>query len=435
MITITSEFIGENWTVIQDGGICPVSLIEWDEGDAYTQASIGTNVGSTVLGALVLEDRAVSDFSIIVRFSKEAFVDRTTIYVAPDGGRYGVSGERRTKDGDRRMDVRLPHLLSSLDSRRIGLIETDLLANRSICVVGLGTGGVHIAIELAKAGVGRFSLLDEDRLEIGNISRHHAGVSFVGRRKVYAARDLLLETNPGVMVDVYPFHAEGKRHNELRTIISNSDLVICATDNRPSKLLVNALCVETDRPCIFGGAFRRAYGGQVLRVRPHQSCCYHCFVLAMPDTEADREISSETDALAIAYTDQPAEVQPGLSVDVAPISIMATKLALQELIRGKKSCLHVLDPDLSANWYLWINRAEPGTKYASWPPMSESSDAMTVLRWYGIHLDIDPSCPTCGDFEQALKDSYGVDGGSSHAPESRPFPSLLTHDQEPSRWN
>ena len=422
MITITSDFIDDNWNSIRDGRVCPISLLEWDDGDAYTQSFLGASVGNTVLGALVLEDKSVTDFEIVVRLTKDTPVDGTTTYSAPDGSQYRVTGERYIKGGEQTLDVSVPHLSASLNSRRAGLLETDVLAHRSICVIGLGTGGVQIALELAKAGVGKFSLIDQDRLEVGNISRHHAGISFVGRRKVHAARDLLLENNPAAIVDVYPFHAEIQYQDELRTIISDSDLVICATDNRPSKLFVNALCVQSARPAIFGGAFRRAYGGQVLRVRPHDSACYHCFVLAMPDTEADREISSEADALAVAYTDRPVPVEPGLALDVAPISVMAAKLALQELIRNVESSLHVLDRDLEANWYLWINRPEPGTEYASWPPLSESSDEMTVLRWYGIHLDIDPGCPTCGDFEKALKEQYGVQGSSLGSPQLRSFP-------------
>ena len=422
MITITSDFIDDNWNSIRDGCVCPISLLEWDDGDAYTQSILGASVRNTVLGALVLEDKPVSDFAIVVRLTKQAAVDGATTYEAPDGSQYQVTGELRTKEGQQALHVNVPHLSASLNSRRAGLLETDVLAHRSICVIGLGTGGVHIALELAKVGVGKFSLVDEDRLEVGNVSRHHAGISFVGRRKVHAVRDLLLETNPGAIVDAYPFHAEAQHQDTLRTIISDSDLVICATDNRPSKLFVNALCVQSARPAIFGGAFRRAYGGQILRVRPHDTACYHCFVLAMPDTEADREVSSEADALAIAYADRPMPVEPGLALDVAPISVMAAKLALQELIRNVESSLHVLDRDLEAGWYLWINRPEPGTEYASWPPLSDSSDEMTVLRWYGIHLDIDPGCPTCGDFEKALKEQYGVEGGSLASPESRPFP-------------
>ena len=421
MITITTDFLDDNWNRIRQGQVCPVPLLEWDDGDAYTESILGASVINTVLGALVLGDAPAPGFPIVLRLGNEPASDGTATYQAPDGRQYQIAGARYTNDGQETLQVSVPHLGTSLNSRRAALLETDVLADRSICIIGLGTGGIQIALELAKAGVGKFSLIDQDRLEVGNISRHQAGISFVGRRKVYASRDLLLESNPAATIDVYPFHADPQHQEKLRQIIADSDLVICATDNRASKLFVNALCVETGRSAIFGGAFRRAYGGQILRVRPRDTACYHCFVLAMPDTEADREISSEADASSIAYTDRPVPVEPGLALDVAPISVMAAKLALHELIQNVQSMLHVLDRDLEACWYLWINRPEPGTEYASWPPLSESSDEMTVLRWYGIHLDIDSGCPTCGDFGQALKEQYGVQGGSLSVPESRPL--------------
>ena len=429
MITITSDYIDDHWNRIRDGHICPVALLEWDDGDAYTESILGACGGNTIHGALILGDKPIVDFPIVLRITEDAAVEGTNLYQAPDGTEYRLVGERHTKDGREKLRVDVPHLHASLNSRRAALLETDILAQRSICVIGLGTGGIHIALELAKAGVGKFSLVDHDRLEVGNVSRHQAGISFVGRRKVNAARDLLLESNPWAKVDVYAFHAETQYQEELRTIISNCDLVICATDNRPSKLFVNALCIESGRPAIFGGAFRRAYGGQMLRVRPHDTACYHCFVLAMPDTEADREVSSEEDASSIAYSDRPVPVEPGLALDVAPISLMVAKLALHELLRNVQSSLHVLDHDLEANWYLWINRPEPGTEYAAWPPLSDSSDEMTVLRWYGIHLDTDPGCPTCGDFAKALEDQYGIEGGSLGMPETRSFPPTNRQDR------
>ena len=422
MITLTSEFIDENWRTVKAGGVVPVSLFEWDDGDAYTQSSLGVLPGRIVFGALVLDDTPVSDFPIVVRFTKASTPTTTTLYDTPDEERYLVTGERRKAGRVDMQEVSVPRLRSSLASRRAGLLETDLLVGRSVTVIGLGTGGVQIALELAKAGVGNFSLVDPDRLEIGNISRHQAGISFVGRRKVFAARDLIRESNPAAKVDVYPIRAEASNEQQLRRVILGSDLVVCATDNRPSKLFVNGLCVETGITAIFGGAFRRAYGGQILRVRPSASACYHCFVLAMPDTEADREVSSEDDAAAVAYSYRPVLVEPGLALDVAPISIMASKLAIQELIRNEDSSLHILDKDLDAGWYLWVNRPEPGTAYASWPPLSESSDQMTILRWYGVYLDKDLGCPTCGDFREALKKQYGIEGGAVAAPQSRPFP-------------
>jgi len=33
---------------------------------------------------------------------------------------------------------------------------------------------------------------------------------------------------------------------------------------------------------------------------------------------------------------------------------------------------------------------------------------MTILRWYGIELEKEIYCPTCGDFEKGLKDTYNI---------------------------
>ncbi len=132
----------------------------------------------------------------------------------------------------------------------------------------------------------------------------------------------------------------------------------------------------------------------------------------MPDEASDVEISSATDAAEIAYSDQPVAVEPGLSLDVSPIANMLTKLALLELLADKKTSLGILQRDYDAPWYLWLNRPEPGTQYASLPPLSESSDEMTINRWYGIYFDRDTECPACGDFISALAGAYGLDPAS-----------------------
>jgi len=138
--------------------------------------------------------------------------------------------------------------------------------------------------------------------------------------------------------------------------------------------------------------------------------------MVMPEKEADHEISSQENANAIAYSDRPVAVEPGLSMDVAPIAIMIAKLALQELIIGKETTLHMLDEDFDAGLYRWGNRPEPNTDYATCPPLSKSNDEITILRWYGVYLDKDPGCPTCGDFEKAIREKYGIDPGMAPLP-------------------
>ena len=407
VVTITADYIDSHWPELVDTGILRIKLSEWDEGDAYTLSEIGPLPGYVrALGAVVLGDIDVGDCSVVIRLQEDG--DEGTLYQCPTGKEYRVTAKRIRRQTEDKMDVRVDTISECISSRRRGLVESDLLEDKSVIVIGLGTGGMTVGLELARAGVGRFVLIDSDRLEIGNVSRHSAGVSLVGRRKVAVAKDLIRETNPLSVVETHAMKADYETRAILEDLIQHCDLVVCATDDRPSKLFVNALCVEADRPAIFGGAFRRAYGGQVLRVRPHQSACYHCFVLSMPETEADREVSSEDDADAIAYSDRPVQIEPGLSMDVAPIANMVSKLALQELIADKHTTLHILDKDFDADWYFWINRAEPNTKYSSLPPLSESADEMTILRWYGVYLTKDSGCPTCGDLEGALIEQYGL---------------------------
>jgi hypothetical protein len=154
--------------------------------------------------------------------------------------------------------------------------------------------------------------------------------------------------------------AKGSFENRetIAGLVQATDLVICGTDNRQSKLLINELCVSANKPAVYGGAFRRAYGGQILRVRPKHSPCQQCFVSALPDEASDVEVSSQDEADAIAYSDRPVAVEPGLSLDVLPIAMQLAKVVLLELLADKSSTLNVLKRDFDAPWYLWLNRPE-----------------------------------------------------------------------------
>ena len=418
MIVISSEYLDKNWELLNSDGSLPTTFSKWDGGDTYTLAEIGRLPSSSLVeGVVTLREEILETYPVVIQLSPSITPGTSTDYSAPDGNAYSVIGNTKNSIGFITSEVRIENIYEKLDQRRRGILESYLLKGKVVLIIGLGTGGIVTAQELAKSGVGEFILIDHERLEVGNISRHSAGISFVGRRKVAAAKDLIQEIDPSINVRVHPIRADAAHQEIIKSEIEQADLVICATDNRPSKLFINTICVELDKTVLFGGAFRRAYGGHIIRVKPYKSACFQCFVMSMPDEEADREISSQEEADAIAYSDMPVAVEPGLSMDVAPIALMVAKLSLQELIIGKKSTLHMLDEDFEASWYLWINRPEPETQYASLPPLSHSADEqMTILRWYGIELLKEEHCPTCGDFEAGIRAQYQLDSG----PESLP---------------
>ena len=58
--------------------------------------------------------------------------------------------------------------------------------------------------------------------------------------------------------------------------------------------------------------------------------------MLLPEQAQDQEISNRRAAEGLAYADRPVAIEPGLSTDIAPISLMVVKLAIQELLKDQK---------------------------------------------------------------------------------------------------
>lgn len=287
---------------------------------------------------------------------------------------------------------------SELYSRSRGLLETDALANKRVAVVGVGSGGSPIAVELAKAGVGTFVLIDPDRLELANVVRHVCGVSDIGRYKTRAVRDAILDKNPHATVVTHELDVN-EHFDACAGILSDVDLLIAATDGVRSRFNLNQLALELNVTTLFGRALTRAAGGEVLRVRPGHGPCLAC-LSTKGMFRSNEEVSSRAQAArsAPAYTsptDFDAQIQPGLSADIAPICNMLVKLALLELSRGTTADVESVGEDLEADFYIWANRRE--LSYAAWKPLGYGYADVGILRWYGARVPRRPDCPVCGE--------------------------------------
>ena len=78
----------------------------------------------------------------------------------------------------------------TLFARNAPVLETDALAAKRVLCVGLGSGGSTVADLLARSGVGRFVLWDNDSLEPHNVARHVCRASVRPTSKaIYSAGD------------------------------------------------------------------------------------------------------------------------------------------------------------------------------------------------------------------------------------------------------
>jgi len=307
----------------------------------------------------------------------------------------------------REVSVSMVPLREELYSRTRGIFETDILADKWIFTAGLGSGGSPIVLELAKLGLNQI-LVDHDRIEVANVARHAAGLSDVGRYKTSFLAEKILDKNPDVTVESDKNKISWDNQDLVRQKVQKSDTVICAVDDFEARIILNQLCLEENKPLIMAGAFRRAYGGQILHMLPGVTPCYGCFLEALPDQVQDQEISSAAYAQRLAYSDRPVAIEPGLSNDILPISQMVVKLAIQQLLTGYDTTLRSVDEDLVAPWYIWLNRREISTPYEKLGPLEFNIDGMHIMRWYGIDLPRNPSCPCCGDFTNNFVEKEGI---------------------------
>lgn len=281
-----------------------------------------------------------------------------------------------------------------LYSRSKGILEVNALKDKKVLIIGLGSFGSQISIELAKAGIERFSLFDFDRVELHNLARHTCGINDLGRLKTDAIREAILGKNPYATVDKFPINIIDAQ-DILEEELSSSDLIICATDNNQSRFLLSELLVKHQKPCIFGRAITRAEGGDVFIYRPGGPC-YNCLIRSGALNTQDEEITNRNQLAAyVSEEEADAIVQVGLSSDIEPICNLMIKLSLVELSRGRSTGIESLSEELTYPYYMWANRRE--RRHRMFAPFNNAGVKPTILRWYGAKISKMDGCPICGD--------------------------------------
>ena len=155
--------------------------------------------------------------------------------------------------------------------------QQKLLKGR-VLLVGVGGLGCPTALYLAAAGVGKIGLVDADVVDRSNLQRQVLfGESDVGRPKVEAARDKLLDLNS--TLDVVTHYELLTSHNVF-DVMDGYDIIVNGCDNFPTRYLVNDAAVMKSKPVVDGSIFR--FEGQATVYVPGEGPCYRCLYPAPP---------------------------------------------------------------------------------------------------------------------------------------------------------
>ncbi|MBF9017019.1 MULTISPECIES: ThiF family adenylyltransferase [unclassified Oceanispirochaeta] len=119
--------------------------------------------------------------------------------------------------------------------RLIGREKRESLAEKRACIVGLGAVGGYALEALARSGVGYFTLVDFDTVNLTNINRQLLALeSTIGESKVELARRRILDINPQCKVSALNIFAHDESMEQIFS--EKPDVLIDAIDSMAPKL-------------------------------------------------------------------------------------------------------------------------------------------------------------------------------------------------------
>ena len=150
------------------------------------------------------------------------------------------------------------------------------LAGKHVAVIGLGGIGSPALQYLAASGIGHFTLVDNDAVDVSNLQRQTIFTARdVGHGKATSARRWLANFDDALDVTISDARISADNAGEL---IEGADLVLDGTDNFATRLAVSDACVAERTPLLSAAVGR--FQGQVGAFAGHLAGqpCYRCFV-------------------------------------------------------------------------------------------------------------------------------------------------------------
>lgn len=231
-------------------------------------------------------------------------------------------------------------MVNKLFSRNKGLFETDEMLKKRAIIVGAGSVGSEVALQLARSGVGEFLLIDGDILEIHNVIRHQLGFRDLGRYKVDALKEAILNINPFSKVEVFKGYLE---NIEMEMIKSDTNAIIIGTaDNRAGNALANDLAKLINTAFVAIGCWTRCHAGEVFYWSADDEGL--TYSEAFKELISDERPVSHQNYFADISEQESLNFEPGTAIDLSFVTEIGLKICLDLINRDSENySLRVLD--------------------------------------------------------------------------------------------
>ena len=165
--------------------------------------------------------------------------------------------------------------------KKIGAKGQKKILKSHVLIVGVGGLGSPIAIYLAALGVGNIGIVDNDNVEISNLSRQIIfSTSDLKKKKSSAAINKLRKINPDLQLQSFDKKLTSKN---ISKITRNYDIIVDGSDNFRTRFLINDYCLK-EKKILISGAISK-FDGQIytFNFSKKKSPCLRCFIPEIPN--------------------------------------------------------------------------------------------------------------------------------------------------------
>lgn len=211
---------------------------------------------------------------------------------------------------------------SDFNKRNRGILDESILQQRNVTMIGLGSGGGKIALDLIRSGIINQTWIEFDQVSLSNLCRSVYNLVDVGKIKTEALLEKALAINPCANIQIFDEDVLEMDSEKLEQIIETSDLIIEGTDSQKTKILVNGIGFNST-PVIYPAVYENGRGGDILFTLPIEGFpCYECVFRSVIDQNQENK-NPEWD-----YTTGHPKPLPALIADIQVVCARITKLAL-----------------------------------------------------------------------------------------------------------
>ncbi|MBK5485527.1 thiazole biosynthesis adenylyltransferase ThiF [Peribacillus butanolivorans] len=154
------------------------------------------------------------------------------------------------------------------------------IQQKHVLLLGAGALGSANAEALTRAGVGKLTIVDRDYVETSNLQRQQLYTEQDVEEKLpkaEAAKRHLHAINHEVEVKAVIMDATAQT---LEPLLGHVDLIMDATDNFETRMIINDLSQKLQIPWIYGACVGSV--GMTMTILPGQTPCLHCLLKTIP---------------------------------------------------------------------------------------------------------------------------------------------------------